>query len=54
MTNYDSLTDNLSHSLTRQGGDEGAEEGANEGVLQERHVLVLAGGVQLQTGNCRE
>ena len=48
------LTGNHSNSLSRQGGDEGAEEGANEGVLQERHVLVLAGGVQLQTGNCRE
>ena len=54
MTNYSSLTENLSHSLTHQGGDEGAEEGANEHVLQEGHVLVLAGGVQLKAGNCRE
>ena len=54
MTNYSSLTENLSHSLTHQGGDEGAEEGADEHFLQKGHVLVLAGGVQHQTGNCRE
>ena len=45
MTNYSSLTENLSHSLTHQGGDEGAEEGANEHFLQKGHVLVLASGV---------
>ena len=44
----------MSSSLARQGADEGAEEGANEGVLQERHVLVGAGGVQAHTGNCRK
>ena len=48
------LTENMSNSLSRQGADEGAEEGANEGVLQESHVLVRAGGVQLQTGKCRD
>ena len=53
MTKYIWLTENMSHSLTRQGGDEGAEEGANEGVGEKGHVQVLAGGVQ-QTGNCRE
>ena len=35
-------------------GEEGTEEGAYEGVLQESHVLVGAGGVQLQTGECRD
>ena len=44
----------MSNSLSRQVGDEGAEEGGNEGVLQESHVLVRAGGVQLQTGKCRD
>ena len=41
-------------SLSRQVGEEGAEEGSNEGVLEESHVLVRAGGVQLQTGKCRD
>ena len=54
MTIYNWLTENPSNSLTHQVGDEGAEEGANEHVLQEGHVLVLAGGVQLKAGNCRE
>ena len=53
-TKYIRLTENHSNSLSRQGADEGAEEGANEGVLQERHVLVGAGGVQAHTGNCRK
>ena len=44
----------MSHSLSRQGGEEGAEEGAHEGVLQEGHVLVRAGGVQLQAGKSGE
>ena len=44
----------MSHSLSRQGADEGAEEGPNEGVGEEGHVLVRAGGVQLQTGKCRD
>ena len=44
----------MSNSLSRQVGEEGAEEGSNEGVLQESHVLVRAGGVQLQTGKCRD
>ena len=44
----------MSNSLSRQVGEEGAEEGAHEGVLQESHVLVRAGGVQLQTGKCRD
>ena len=44
----------MSYSLSRQGGEEGAQEGAHEGVLQESHVLVRAGGVQLQTGKCRD
>ena len=35
-------------------GEEGTEEGGNEGVLQESRVLVGAGGVQLQTGKCRD
>ena len=54
MTNSDWLTENISNSLSRQGSYKGAEEGANEGVLQECHVLVRAGGVQTETGNCRE
>ena len=54
MKMYNWLTENISNSLGRQVGEEGTEEGANEGVLQECHVLVLAGGVQLQTGNNRE
>ena len=44
----------MSNSLSRQVGEEGAEEGTNEWVLEERHVLVRAGGVQLQTGKCRD
>ena len=44
----------MSNSLSRQVGEEGAEKGANEGSLQESHVLVRAGGVQLQTGKCRD
>ena len=53
MTKYIWLTENMSHSLTRQGAEEGAEEGANEGVREECHVLIGAGGVQ-QTRNYRE
>ena len=45
MSKYNWLTENMSNSLTRQVGEEGAEEGGDEGVLQERHVLVRAGGV---------
>ena len=47
------LTEHRSNSLSPQVGEEGTEEGSNEGFLQESHVLVLAGGVQLQAGNCR-
>ena len=47
------LTENMSHSLTRQVADEGAEEGTNEGVGEEGHVMERVGGVQ-QIGNCRD
>ena len=47
------LTENMSHSLTRQGADEGAEEGPNEGVGEEGHVMERDVGVQ-QTRNFRE
>ena len=50
----DWLTENIFNSLSRQGSQKGAEEGANEGVLQECRVLERVGGVQLETGNCRE
>ena len=54
MSKYNWLTEKISNSLSRQVGEEGAEEGADEWVLQESHVLVRAGGVQLQTGKCRD
>ena len=54
MTKYNWLTENSSNSLTHKVGDEGAEEGASEHVQQEGSILVLAGWVQPQTGNCRE
>ena len=54
MSKSNWLTENMPDSLSRQVGEEGAEEGANEGVLQESHVLVRAGGVQHQAGNCTE
>ena len=54
MPKYKWLTENPSKSLTHQGADKGAEEGANEHFLQEGHVLVGAGGVQPQTGSCRD
>ena len=53
MTKYIWLTENMSHSLTRQGADEGAEEGPNEDVGEEGHVMERVGGVQ-QTRNFRE
>ena len=49
MTKYIWLTENMSHSLTRQGEDEGADEGIGE----EGHVMEGVGGVQ-QTRNFRE
>ena len=54
MTSYNWLTENMSNSLSRQVGEEGTEKGAYEGVVEESHVLVRAGGVQLQTGKCRD
>ena len=42
------LTENISNG----GGPKGGEKGSNEGILEERHVLELAAGVQ--AGNCRQ
>ena len=52
MTKYIWLTENMSHSLTRQGAEVGAEEDA-EDVGEEGHVMERVGGVQ-QTRNFRE